>query len=285
MNFLKQKGVKEDSAARGRRIAAIGDLHGCIKELTELYNRLQWLSLDEIWCLGDLVDRGPDSGGVIAFLRENKIPSVKGNHDDSICNHYKRFKKKGEYPKNKDKKNTIKQLTDADYEYLVNLPAFHVFNDIGLILVHGGIWPKIPLYAQPKNVIRAQLIKPPEYGAYKYFTTSMIETESFGSCRWWGKDATLHRCKKTEEESYKEGWRRWYHVYDHVYDCCFGHSVFNQPMIHQNEGCGRTVGIDQGSVFGGSITAGIFDGNEPHFMSVRVRKCYTPEASRVISDE
>lgn len=268
-----------------KRIAAIGDPHGCLKELVELYKRLQWLSLDEIWSLGDNIDRGPDSGGVIAFLRENNIPSVKGNHDESICNHYRRLEKTGQYPKNQEKKRTLQQLNRADYEYLDSLPSLRVFDDIGLILVHGGVWPKIPLYAQPKNVIRSQLIKPPEYGAYKYFTTQMIETETFGRCRWWGKDATLHKCGKTEAESYAEGWRRWYHVYDYKYDCAFGHSVFNQPTIHQNEGCGRTVGLDQGSCFGGSLTAGIFDGEEPFFVSVRVRKCYTPEASRVISDE
>jgi hypothetical protein len=269
MNCQKQKEAKADLVVPGRRVAAIGDVHACLDELIELYNRLQWLSLDDIWCLGDLIDRGPDSGGVVAFLRENKIPSVRGNHDDSICNHYRRLKKTGLYPKNSEKKRTLEQLSAADYEYLNSLPPLHVFDDIGLILVHGGVWPDIPLYAQPKNVIRAQLVKPGHYDG----------------CRWWGKDATLHRCKKTEAESYAEGWRRWYHVYDYEYDCAFGHSVFNQPMVHQNKGLGRTVGLDQGSVFGGSITAGIFDGGEPFFVSIRVRKCHTPEASRVISDE
>lgn len=252
-----------------RRYGIIGDPHGCLDEFIQLYKKLQWLSLDEIWCLGDLVDRGPDSGGLVQFLRENHIQSVRGNHDDSIVNHYKRFKKTGLYPKNEDKERTIRSLSDADYEYLDALPPLHVFDDIRLVLVHGGLWPRIPLYAQPKNVIRAQL----------------IHTANEGQCRWWGKDATKHKCKKTEEESSREGYARWYHLYDYQYDCAYGHSVFNQPKVHQNPGYGRTVGLDQGSCFGGSLTAGIFDGGEPFFVSVRVLKCYAPGTRRVISDE
>jgi hypothetical protein len=37
-----------------KKIAAIGDVHGCYEELEQLYNSLCWISLDEIWHLGDL---------------------------------------------------------------------------------------------------------------------------------------------------------------------------------------------------------------------------------------
>lgn len=255
-----------------RIIAAIGDPHGCIEELEELYSHLQWCSIDEIWSLGDNVDRGPDSGAVVQFLRENNIKSIRGNHDDVICSLYPRYKKNPDMKlRNEDKKRTLSQLTDADFEYLDTCPKIHVFDDIKLILVHGGLWPKIPLYAQPVNVIRAQMIHP-----------DVIRN---GENRWWGKDATLSSKGTTEEENYKEGFRRWYELYDYEYDCAYGHSVFTQPKIHQNPGMGKTVGLDTGSCFGGSVTAGIFGRSDrPFFISVKSKKVYFALTRRLIPE-
>lgn len=37
-----------------KRVAVISDIHGCNVEFQELINRLNWISLDEIWAVGDL---------------------------------------------------------------------------------------------------------------------------------------------------------------------------------------------------------------------------------------
>ncbi len=74
------------------RSYAIGDIHGQLALLQEVY---RWIEADRrrtgdwdapVVHLGDLVDRGPDSAGVIRFLREGVeggAPWVvlKGNHD------------------------------------------------------------------------------------------------------------------------------------------------------------------------------------------------------------
>lgn len=64
-------------------IAIIGDLHGCINTLKSLYPKLKEKT-DEIYSVGDLVDRGPDSKAVIQFCMDNNIKCVRGNHEDIL---------------------------------------------------------------------------------------------------------------------------------------------------------------------------------------------------------
>lgn len=248
------------------RIAAIGDIHGCIEELTELLDRLAWLSLDQIWSLGDVCDRGPDTGACYALLRERGIPTILGNHDESILKHWDRVQKGGTTPQNRDKQLSLLQMTKEDAEFIRQMPKIHVEDKAKLVLVHGGVWPGVPMYSQPHNVIRAQLIHP----------------ASFTDVRWWGEDATLHKSKKTEAISRAEGFSRWYQLYDWEYDVAYGHSTWNQPHVHRNPGCGRTVGVDTGVPFGGSLTAGIFGDGEPWFVSVKAKKIWAAESSRVL---
>jgi serine/threonine protein phosphatase 1 len=70
-----------------RRILAIGDIHGCVGHLKLLLDAVQPTKGDLLITLGDYIDRGPDSRGVIdTLLRLHKDPeinivSVRGNHD------------------------------------------------------------------------------------------------------------------------------------------------------------------------------------------------------------
>lgn len=70
---------------RGRTIA-IGDIHGCAAALRGLLALIRPRPLDLIVTLGDYVDRGPDSRGVIDQLidlggRCRYVP-ILGNHDE-----------------------------------------------------------------------------------------------------------------------------------------------------------------------------------------------------------
>ncbi len=58
----------------------IGDIHGELETLKELVKDID-RSKTRIICVGDLIDKGPDSKGVIDFIRSNNIESVKGNHE------------------------------------------------------------------------------------------------------------------------------------------------------------------------------------------------------------
>lgn len=63
----------------------ISDIHGCKKTLEAL---LKKCPDDELVFAGDLVDRGPDSSGVIQFAIDNKVPTVMGNHEHMLLDHF-----------------------------------------------------------------------------------------------------------------------------------------------------------------------------------------------------
>lgn len=71
------------------RTFAIGDIHGDMEHLTRLMGRLPKLTeQDTLVFLGDYLDRGPDSAGVIRYMMElpERTPAkcvfLKGNHED-----------------------------------------------------------------------------------------------------------------------------------------------------------------------------------------------------------
>src|SRR5262249_30858987 len=67
------------------RTIAIGDIHGCLRALDLLLEVIQPRPDDVLITLGDYVDRGPDSRGVLDRLIELqsqcKLIALKGNHD------------------------------------------------------------------------------------------------------------------------------------------------------------------------------------------------------------
>ena len=73
-------------AARGRtlpaRTAIISDIHGNHAGLVAALADIDRQRCDQIVCLGDLVDGGPDNEAVIETLQKRGIPCVRGNHDE-----------------------------------------------------------------------------------------------------------------------------------------------------------------------------------------------------------
>jgi Calcineurin-like phosphoesterase len=72
----------------------IGDIHGCADELQYLIDALPLARGDRLVFLGDYIDRGPDSRGVVSFLialqnshREIEFVFLKGNHEDMLLSY------------------------------------------------------------------------------------------------------------------------------------------------------------------------------------------------------
>jgi len=68
-------------------IYAIGDIHGCLVQLRALLAQLPLAPEDEFVFLGDYIDRGPDSKGVLDYLIENRQPHwrfLRGNHEQLL---------------------------------------------------------------------------------------------------------------------------------------------------------------------------------------------------------
>ncbi|MDA3950448.1 MAG: metallophosphoesterase [Spirochaeta sp.] len=139
---------RRDETDGGRRFI-VGDIHGCSRTFRALLeDELAVTATDQVYLLGDLVSKGPDSIGVLRYVEEMrangvKVTIVRGNHEEAIL----RARDAG-----KGKLRTMLERTNntalfdpedtrnldprwermfAESEYVVFLPD--------AILVHGGL--------------------------------------------------------------------------------------------------------------------------------------------------
>jgi len=132
------------------RVFIIGDIHGCSKTFKKLI--LKSISIqksDKIYCLGDYVDRGPDSKGVVDFiLRLRKkgynIHTLRGNHEELLLNSVNDEKSFLHWIKNGGDKaiasfkiDTIKKLKPAYLKFFKRTKFYIETKDF--ILVHAGL--------------------------------------------------------------------------------------------------------------------------------------------------
>lgn len=72
-------------------LIAVGDIHGCLKTLELLLDRLELTEDSHLVFVGDYVDRGPDSKGVIDFLldvkEDYKCTFLRGNHESMFLDY------------------------------------------------------------------------------------------------------------------------------------------------------------------------------------------------------
>ncbi len=70
------------------RTLAIGDIHGCLNALTNLLDFIAPAPDDQLVTLGDYVDRGPNSRGVLEMLidlhAKGRLVALRGNHEEMM---------------------------------------------------------------------------------------------------------------------------------------------------------------------------------------------------------
>ncbi|WP_368659092.1 metallophosphoesterase [Metabacillus halosaccharovorans] len=94
------------------RIALVSDIHGNMPALTSVLEDIERRGIKRIFCLGDLVGKGPDSFGSIEKIKQSCEHVLKGNWDDFIT-------KDTEF---ETLKWHQKQLSDEQNLYLESLP-------------------------------------------------------------------------------------------------------------------------------------------------------------------
>jgi len=71
-----------------KRTLVIADIHGCLDPLRHLWEAIEPRPEDKVVFIGDYVDRGPDSKGVIDFLiglpPELDVTFLSGNHEEKF---------------------------------------------------------------------------------------------------------------------------------------------------------------------------------------------------------
>jgi bis(5'-nucleosyl)-tetraphosphatase (symmetrical) len=119
---------------------AIGDLQGCAAEFDSLLRKLDFRpSKDTLWLVGDLVNRGPDSLGVLRRVMAlgRSVVTVLGNHDLHLL---------ATVAGRRDlsPSDTFQDVLEApDAEHLIDWvrsrPLLHYDRTARRVLVHAGI--------------------------------------------------------------------------------------------------------------------------------------------------
>jgi len=200
------------------KIFAIGDIHGCISPLDKLMAQLDIdASQDTLIFVGDYIDRGPDSKGVIDAIldiRKNigDVVCLTGNHEDMFLNYCLDRRNENLYMSNGGMRTLASYgfspegteeliLPPSHREFFTGLRTYHETDDY--IFVHAGLRPGIPLDRQDREDlmwIRFEFINSP---------------------------------------------------YDFGKTVVYGHTPvsLNKPLIDKNKIC-----IDTGAVYGGKLT-------------------------------
>jgi bis(5'-nucleosyl)-tetraphosphatase (symmetrical) len=122
---------------------AIGDIQGCNAAFTALLRAVDFdPRRDRLWLVGDLVNRGPDSLGVLrtVIALGDSVTAVLGNHDLHLL-----ATAAGERPaRDSDTFQDVLEAPDAIeiLDWLRHRPLLHLDEAENRVLVHAGIPPQ-----------------------------------------------------------------------------------------------------------------------------------------------
>lgn len=123
-------------------VYAVGDLQGCLSPLERLLERVRFdPSEDTLWLVGDLVNRGPDSGPCLRYVRDLGAAAITvlGNHDLHLLASAAGLRQ----PRPRDTLAQVLLRPDASelLKWLAGRPLIHHDEALDWTLVHAGIPP------------------------------------------------------------------------------------------------------------------------------------------------
>lgn len=209
----------------------IGDVHGCLDALLRLCSALGYDSAfyhpdgRRLVFLGDLIDRGPDSLGVLSLVsrlvHRGRALLILGNHDDALrrwlCGEMVDLQRGGlaqtisEMEARRDKK-TLKKAIASLYE---SAPLYLVLDGGALIVAHAGIETGMIGRTDPET------------------RRFVLNGDAIG--------------KSAEGKTLRRDWAADYHGPAFI---VYGHTPQERAEIRHN-----TVNIDTGAYRGGMLTA------------------------------
>jgi serine/threonine protein phosphatase 1 len=175
---------RSPSVPVGTRLYVVGDVHGCVELLARMHRLILADAAQNqserrvVVYLGDYIDRGPDSKGVVDLLIDDALPGfesvhLKGNHEQALIDFLDdiaigpdwfsfggvaTFASYGlEAPKNIfDAEGLLaaqaalrETLSEAHLRFYRELRLGHFEGDF--LMVHAGLRPDVPLDAQIEN--------------------------------------------------------------------------------------------------------------------------------------
>lgn len=111
---------------------------------------------DQVIHVGDLVNKGPDSYGVVRYAIQLRAYGVLGNHDIKLVQIAEKLRQ-GQKLSAKEWESSLYDLAaecpDDVFEYLRQLPHVLRIPQYDTLVVHAGLDPSIPLHEQDSEVI------------------------------------------------------------------------------------------------------------------------------------
>lgn len=221
----------------------VGDVQGCFREFETLLREIRFdPDRDELWCLGDLVNRGPDSLAAVRLWRDLGGKGLIGNHEI----HALRVRS-GAVRKPLPALETFFSAPDADellgllrgLPVLVHLPSAGKGPDAWI--VHAGLHPRWTDLA----AVAADLNE----GVHddRWLASEGVSFATSVRCC----DETGSRCKHAgPPEDCPDGFLPWNEFYRG--DTLVVHGHWARRGFYRE---GNVLGLDSGCVYGGPLTA------------------------------
>jgi len=223
----------------GGRLLIVGDVHGCYDELVELLARLTPSSRDVVVSVGDFVRKGPAAAKCLDLWRARGYLAVQGNNEIKLLAHARPILR---YFAIEDR--DVLRRGDL-LRYIESWPLVVDFPQQSVTVVHGGFLPQMQV------------------------TEEEIERERdvISELRWirkknGGWKAVPKEKKRRDDVLWAEKWKGDRFV-------VYGHTPLREPKFDK-----RALGLDTGCVYGGSLTAAVYDGDEWTMVSVGARRKY-----------